>query len=560
MGKGGLRFYTLLLCSVFMIGGCNFLQEPVTLIQAPQYAEAASELEKTLLIKSKDLLPIGAVLTTASQPAGSEAVIKADLNGDGTNEMIYLYQSIGNKEQIGAFILMNDKGEWNKAAEIKGTGYEVSWASSADITGDGKPELLLGWKIGASAGNVLDIFSWGESGLEKLAQLNYHELEVLLPEDKKDSQARLAIWNREMADVYKTDILKWEQTAFHSDLDYYPAYFANVSDYYEERAKHVPSAPYYWYYLADARLKEGYPELALQAIENGMNLKITFPSRTEFEDLKLKIEDRLKNNGTVPFYNKEADFTMDIPRKFANNLMINGVEGVKSNYIIGVSKAMETGQTDLLFTIEVYPKEWISSIEDYGLTPLLETEKLSYGIRKENIKDPKDLELANQIIATIRPGAYFPKLKSQEEQILLKLIQLAVRKYWYVTSGGKMEEGLIENFPINDMDYRYMGSDLDTKEKLIEYLSSAYSIDAINQYMESAGIVEHNGKLAQPNADGGSIASYEKSAIYLTKDVGSEKEFDLKIPLGDSLVTVMVHVVLKKTDKGWRIDSLPGSF
>lgn len=554
------KMYSLLIGSVFILGGCNFLQEPVTLIQAPQYSEAASELEKTLLIKSKEVLQAGAVLTSASHPAGGESVLQADLNGDGINERVYFYQSIGNQEQIGAFILMNQKGEWKKVSDIKGTGYEVSWASSADITGDGKPELLLGWKIGASAGNVLDVFSWGESGLEKLAQLNYHELEVLMPEDKKDTQGRLSIWNREMADVYKSDILKWNQTSFQSDLDYYPAYFSKVSEYYEERAKHVPNAPYYWYYLADARLKEGHPELAVQAIQRGMNLKVTVPSRTEFEDLKKKIDAQLGGTGTRPYYYKAADLTMDIPKAEAASVFVNGVEGINNEYIIGVSKVLDTGQTALLFTVEVYPKDWISSLEDYGVSPLFETEKLVYGIRKEKIEDPQALELANSMIGTIRTGAYYSKLMSQEEQVLLKLIQSAVKKYWYVTSGGKMEGGLIESFTVNEMDYRYMGSDLNTKEKLIEFLSSAYSVEAIHQYIEGAGIVEHNGKLAQPNADGGSIADYERASIYLTKDVGSEKEYDLKVPLGDSLVTQTVHIVLRKTDKGWRIDSLPGSF
>ncbi|MEH7523688.1 DL-endopeptidase inhibitor IseA family protein [Bacillus sp. JJ1503] len=563
MRKYYLRFCALLLASTFFLGGCNFLPEPVTLIQAPQYVEAASEIEKTLLLKSKEFLPAGTMFTTAGQPVGNESTIQADLDGDGDNEVVFLYQSIGKQEQSGALILRKEKGEWIKETEVKGTGYEVSWASSADITGDGRPELLLGWKIGVSAGNILDIFTWDQSQqgrLVKLAQLNYHELEVLIPEDKKDSQARLAIWNREMADVYRTDIVKWDNTSFQSDLSYYPAYFAKVADYYDARAMNVPNAPYYWYYLADARLKEGHPELAFQAIEKGMNLKMTFPSRDEFENLKMEIEEKQahRNSDTVPFYLREADITMNIPKALASNLFIKGEEGNNSEYMINVNKVLDNGQTEILFTVEAHQKDWISSLEDYGLSPLFETKTLTYGVRKnkEFFNDPE----VGQIISSIRPGADYKKLKSQEEQMLLEMVQTAVKNYWYVTSGGKMEEGLIESFLLNEMDYRYMGSDLDTKEKMNEYLSSTYSAEAIHQYMERAGIVLHNGKLAQPNADGGSRADYERATIFLTKDAGSEKEYNLKVPLGDSLVTETVHIVFRQTDKGWRIDSIPGSF
>ena len=33
-------------------------------------------------------------------------------------------------------------------------------------------------------------------------------------------------------------------------------------------------------------------------------------------------------------------------------------------------------------------------------------------------------------------------------------------------------------------------------------------MDAIQAFMERSGIIEHNGFLAQPNADGGSLLSY----------------------------------------------------
>lgn len=123
-----------------------------------------------------------------------------------------------------------------------------------------------------------------------------------------------------------------------------------------------------------------------------------------------------------------------------------------------------------------------------------------------------------------------------------------------------MPEGIIETFTKNEMEYRYLGADLDTKEKLFEFLSNSYTPAAIRSYILRANLIEKDGKLAQPNADGGSLLNYEKAVIVRKKDNGTEKEFDLKVPLGNSLSYEYVHVVFSKTRDGWRISSDLGTF
>lgn len=44
------------------------------------------------------------------------------------------------------------------------------------------------------------------------------------------------------------------------------------------------------------------------------------------------------------------------------------------------------------------------------------------------------------------------------------------------------------------------------------------------------------------------------------KDNGEEKEFDIKVPLGDSYSYEVVHIGFQKTETGWRIFSDPGTF
>ena len=104
---------------------------------------------------------------------------------------------------------------------------------------------------------------------------------------------------------------------------------------------------------------------------------------------------------------------------------------------------------------------------------------------------------------------------------------------------------------------RYLGSDINTKNKFINYLSDFYTLDAIQTFMKDAGIIEHNGKMAQPNADGGSLLSYKDAAVVNVKDSGSEIQYDLRVPLSNSLAFEVIHVVFRKTEEGWRISSSP---
>ncbi|PAE34740.1 DL-endopeptidase inhibitor IseA family protein [Bacillus sp. 7884-1] len=80
-------------------------------------------------------------------------------------------------------------------------------------------------------------------------------------------------------------------------------------------------------------------------------------------------------------------------------------------------------------------------------------------------------------------------------------------------SGGEYSEGKIETVTVNNNEYRYLGKDLDTHAKLVNYLSSSFTSSAIDSFMQKKTIFEFFGKLIQPNADGGSLLNYERAEV-----------------------------------------------
>ncbi|MBU8880426.1 hypothetical protein BGM26_15845 [Bacillus sp. FJAT-29790] len=571
MKKQRASLISLVVAGTLVLGGCNFLPEPTSLIQAPAHASADSEINQSLDTLAKRYLPKGTELSIPNAPIGASAVLSADFEGDGQKEVVVLYHSKDAENQVGAFVLKKKKGNWEKVFAKKGSGYEISWASVADVTGDGKNELLLGWKVGSLAGNVLEIYTWEKEGFKILQKINYHQLEEIRFSD--EPMTRLAVWKKDIGDAYDIELLKWEKDRFVADEAHYPSYFPKAVKYYEGRTEAVPNAAYYWYYLADAQLKANHPELAYSAVTKGMENKMVVPSYDKFAELKETIEAKLSELGNdIQYEIRDARIHLAIPKEIAPYVMIEEESGPHNNYIVSAFVSPKQREKQLLFAVEIYAKDMIQDRDEIGLESLAETEQFLYYVKRNNEefihhKDSSTYEiyekafaLKDKIIQSIKPGSVYPIYSSREEETVIQMTTEAVNKYWYVVRGGEMPEGHIESFPINGLDYRYMGSDLDTKSKLVNYLSESYAYDSIQSYIKRAGIVEHNGILAQPNADGGSIASYDKATVVQSTGNGIMAEFDLKVPLGDSLIYEFIHIEFQKTEDGWRISSDPGTF
>lgn len=163
------------------------------------------------------------------------------------------------------------------------------------------------------------------------------------------------------------------------------------------------------------------------------------------------------------------------------------------------------------------------------------------------------------IITTI-PPKYISKYSSIEDELIVQKVKEAARQYWYVMGGGEYHEGTIETVLVNDNEYRYLGKNLDTHAKLVNYLSSSFTTGAIDSFMKKKTIFEFFGKLIQPNADGGSLLNYELAQVVQKKDKGNEMEIDMKVPLADTNSYEFVHISFQKTENGWRIFSEPGTF
>lgn len=128
----------------------------------------------------------------------------------------------------------------------------------------------------------------------------------------------------------------------------------------------------------------------------------------------------------------------------------------------------------------------------------------------------------------------------------------------YIQAGGDYGPGEYKTFPLNGSTYRYLSSKIDTKAKLMNYLTQTMTQDVAEQLIKDRGIIEYNGKLVQTEADGGSLAEWAKAIPEVLKTDKTTTSYRMTVPIGETNIKEMYIVEYQYVDKvGWRVSKKP---
>lgn len=212
----------LLLTTVLLLGGCTRLPAPGAAqtepgagtalylareLGQPMISEQAHRVLETIV---KPFLPEGASLTDtrwagpagpADQvPPGTGPFRLIDLSGDGLPEIVAGYR-IG-EGRAGVMVLQSQGENWEKIWQEEGRGQALERLQVADVTGDGRG-------LGRNRAGL----AWRGDGLEQIAQTGYHRLDVLGDVRGlygRDGKARLAVWQKDTGDAMAVEVLRWD--------------------------------------------------------------------------------------------------------------------------------------------------------------------------------------------------------------------------------------------------------------------------------------------------------------------------------------------------------------
>ncbi|TQR20345.1 DL-endopeptidase inhibitor IseA family protein [Psychrobacillus vulpis] len=143
-------------------------------------------------------------------------------------------------------------------------------------------------------------------------------------------------------------------------------------------------------------------------------------------------------------------------------------------------------------------------------------------------------------------------------QMVVELAAEYAKAILYVQAGGDYGKDEYKTFSYTGSTYRYLSSKLDTKAELMNYLTQWMTSSTAEQFIKNRGIIEYNGKLAQVDADGGSLAEWEKASIEFIKKDQHTMSYRLTVPFGETQEKLMYIVEYQYVDKaGWRISKEP---
>lgn len=127
-----------------------------------------------------------------------------------------------------------------------------------------------------------------------------------------------------------------------------------------------------------------------------------------------------------------------------------------------------------------------------------------------------------------------------------------------VLAGGTYQEHEYRTFNHKGMTYRYMASHLDSKKKLRAELEKSVTKKVAKQFIKDHGFIKHKRRLAQLDADGGSLLQWEKATARELKSKKNKKVFELSVPVGETGTVDKFKVSYSYVKKaGWRISKIP---
>ncbi|MBY0009491.1 IseA DL-endopeptidase inhibitor family protein [Paenibacillus typhae] len=165
-------------------------------------------------------------------------------------------------------------------------------------------------------------------------------------------------------------------------------------------------------------------------------------------------------------------------------------------------------------------------------------------------------DTAIKTVAASAPGKEGPAtINNLTAKSIIPLLVHAKKLYTYASGSGNFLGA--EKFDYNGLEYRYLSSDLGTRQQLMNYIKRGFTHNAAAFYVQTQ-FLEMKGRMAQVNADVGNHLQFDKATAVMVSKTATTAVFELSVPQesgqGENAAVV---VKLKKVNGYWRIDMSP---
>lgn len=159
----------LLSVSLSGCGGLNLEFNPEELYTLPELPAKYTELNAQI----NAILEDGAEYAAPTSGTNIQPVQLTDLDGDGQQEAVAFFRKAEDEKPLKIHIFSARDDRYEQSAVIEGSGASVYSVAYSDLDGDGRTELIVGWRVNAEL-QALSVYALTPAGpLELLRSVSY---------------------------------------------------------------------------------------------------------------------------------------------------------------------------------------------------------------------------------------------------------------------------------------------------------------------------------------------------------------------------------------------------
>ena len=207
--RGRLRALALtgLLLASAALSGCSVPRMTLNsedLYTLPTLPAKYTELNAQL----SAILEGGAEYAAPTSGANTQAVQLVDLDGDGREEAVAFFRNAEEEKPLKIYIFTAADDRYVQSDLIEGSGTGIYSIAYNDLDGDGRMELLVGWKATAEL-QALEVYALRPTGAESLARSDY--VKYTTADLDQDQRQELVVFHADAEGAGVADYYRWQE-------------------------------------------------------------------------------------------------------------------------------------------------------------------------------------------------------------------------------------------------------------------------------------------------------------------------------------------------------------
>ena len=190
-----------------MLSGCTIPKLTLNsedLYSLPTLPAKYTELNTQL----NEILESGAEYAAPTSGANIQSVQLVDLDGDGREEAVAFFRNAAEDKPLKIYIFTATEDSYQKTELIEGSGTGIYSIAYTDLDGDGRMELLVGWKATTEL-QVLEVYALRPGGAALLVRSDYVKYTAM--DLDQDQRQELVVLHADEGGDGVADYYSWQE-------------------------------------------------------------------------------------------------------------------------------------------------------------------------------------------------------------------------------------------------------------------------------------------------------------------------------------------------------------